>query len=104
MTVIRMNSCNSRTTVRVDTHRVIAFKGCEGSCHQGRSACDCELSNTIPLREELPRVNYRSSNWTGRFSRTLNSAFGCNPADPVYPMREQSSWQRFMAWLTGMNK
>lgn len=27
---------------------------CRGNCRQGRSACDCELSNVIPLRPRSP--------------------------------------------------
>lgn len=27
---------------------------CRGGCQQGRSACDCELSNVIPLRPRSP--------------------------------------------------
>lgn len=25
-------------------------RGCSGSCNQGRTTCDCELSNAMPLR------------------------------------------------------
>jgi hypothetical protein len=80
--------------VRIDTHRCTVV-----------DITDTEMSNVIPLREELPKVpNFRSSSWTGRFPRTLSAAFGCSDSDPVYPMREPSSWQRLMAWLSGMSK
>lgn len=62
-------------------------------CDQGRQCPfrETEASNVIPLRPEFPApkgkpVNYRSSNNTLRFHRTLSDALGCSPSDPVYPM------------------